>query len=237
MLGQVNGTNTILFITKKDVSQDYQKDITYRQIMSDYREGKAEPNRTQLTLGVDRINYPKDCGMAMANLLMVKLLLNIVVSTLKAQYMMMDIKNIYLDTPLKRYEYLQLKLDDMPDDIKRHYKLRGKATQDGWKYVEVRKGMCGLPQAGLLVQELATNGYTQSKLTPGLWKHHTKPIQFCLIVDDFGVQYMGRENAKYLKQILERCYEISTGWNGTTFSGIIQNVKCISLWQATFRKP
>ena len=48
-----------------------------------------------------------------------------------------------------------------------------KATDEGWVYIEVGKGMYGLPQAGLLAQHLleqrlARNGYTQSKQTPGL---------------------------------------------------------------------
>ena len=33
------------------------------------------------------------------------------------------------------------------------------------------------------------NGYMHSKLTH-LWKHHMRPIQFCLVVDDFGIKYV-----------------------------------------------
>ena len=68
-----------------------------------------------------------------------------------------------------------------------------KVTNDGWVYIEIRKGMYGLPQAGLLAQEfleqqLAKNEYTQSKPTTGLWRNQTQPIQICLVVDDFGVK-------------------------------------------------
>ena len=35
----------------------------------------------------------------------------------------------------------------------------------------------------------------QSKLTPVLWKHHMGPIQFCLIIDDFIVKYVGRDKS------------------------------------------
>ena len=87
----------------------------------------------------------------------------------------------------------------MLDNIKMHYNLMGKATQDGWVYLEVRKGMFILPQARLLLQEvlkeyLTKHRYTQSKLTPSFWEHHTKPSQFCRMVDDFGVKYSGRES-------------------------------------------
>ena len=68
--------------------------------------------------------------------------------------MTMDIKNFYLNNPLKHYEYLWLKLADISEDVKMHNELNGKAAMDGVVYVEVRKGMYGLLQAGLLAEEL-----------------------------------------------------------------------------------
>ena len=65
-----------------------------------------------------------------------------------------DVKNLYLDTPLTRYEYVQLRLADIPDGIIEEYKLKDIATAEGFVYIEVRKGMYGLPQAGLLAQQL-----------------------------------------------------------------------------------
>ena len=84
-------------------------------------------------------------------------------------------------------------MSDIPEDVQHHYELQKKVTSEGWVYVEIRKGMYGLPQAGSLAQELlekqlTKNGYTQSKLTPGLWTHHTRRITFCLVIDDFGVK-------------------------------------------------
>jgi hypothetical protein len=60
-------------------------------------------------------------------------------------------------------------------------------------YIEVHKCMNGLPQAGILMDQLlahrlAIRGYHQAKFTPGIWRHVTRPIQFTLVVDDFGVQ-------------------------------------------------
>ena len=86
-------------------------------------------------------------------------------------------------------------------------------------YIEVRKGVHGLPQMGLLAQDflkqqLARNGFTQSKLTPRLLTHHTRSIQFFLMVDDFGIKYVGREHAEHLHQSLEETYEIMTDWGG-----------------------
>jgi len=59
--------------------------------------------------------------------------------------MSLDIKNFHLNTPLKRYEYLRLKLDNFPEDVIEQYNLRDKATKEGFVYVEVRKCMYCLP--------------------------------------------------------------------------------------------
>ena len=67
--------------------------------------------------------------------------------------MMADIKNVYLITPLKRWEYIRLRLSDIPAEVINEYNLMEKTTKDGSVYVEVRRGMYGLPQAGLLAQE------------------------------------------------------------------------------------
>ena len=41
-------------------------------------------------------------------------------------------------------------------------------------------------------------GTTKANYVPGLWKHDTRPIQFTLVVDDFGVKYVGEEHAHYI---------------------------------------
>ena len=91
----------------------------------------------------------------------------------------------------------------MPDDVIEHYNLRDKATPDGYIYCKIQKGMYGLPQASIIAQQLLKehlqkHGYRQSQMTPGLWKHNTRPISFSLVVDDFGVKYVGKENAQHL---------------------------------------
>ena len=55
---------------------------------------------------------------------------------------------------MKRYEYLKLKLCDIPEEIINEYNLLDIATPDKSVYVEVCKGMYGLPQAGLIANEL-----------------------------------------------------------------------------------
>jgi hypothetical protein len=42
----------------------------------------------------------------------------------------------------------------MPEDVIKHYHLCDIATPDGYVYCEIRQGMYGLPQAGIIAQEL-----------------------------------------------------------------------------------
>ena len=56
--------------------------------------------------------------------------------------------------------------------------------------------------------------------TPGLWLHEWRPIQFFLVVDYFGVKYVGKEHAKHLVDTLEENYEISEDWEGKKYCGL-----------------
>ena len=218
-------TNTIKFISKNEVPHGRRKDVTYGQFVCTIRPEKAEKNRTRFTVGGDRINYPGEVATPTADMLVAKMLFNSVVSTKGAKFMTLDISNFYLMTPLKRPEYIRMKITDIPEEIIREYKLRDKASPDGSIYIVATKGMYGLPQAGLLANELLEkrlngHGYRQSKLVPGLWKHDWRPIQFTLVVDDFGVKYIGEEHAHHLKESLEHDYKVTTDWTGNHYIGI-----------------
>ncbi|KAL7474338.1 hypothetical protein ACHAW6_000313 [Cyclotella cf. meneghiniana] len=109
-------------------------------------------------------------------MLVAKILFNSIISTPGAKFMTMDISNFYLMTPLPRPKYIRVKLLDLPEEIIKEYILRDKANKKGYIFLKVVKGMYGLPQAGLLANELLEkllnkHGYFQSKLIPSLWKH------------------------------------------------------------------
>lgn len=76
-----------------------------------------------------------------------------------------------------------------------------KMTSDGCVYVEIRRTMYGQPQTGLMAQELLEKhlnetDYFQSMLVPGLWRHKWRPITFSLVVEDFGVKYVGEDHCR-----------------------------------------
>ena len=53
-------------------------------------------------------------------------------------------------------------------------------------------------------KNLGPAGYYEVPHTPGLFTNVTCPIQFTLVVDDFGVKYVGKEHADHLIKTLEK---------------------------------
>ncbi len=119
------------------------------------------------------IDFPGNKSTPTADLLTAKLLFNSTISTLGATFYGIDLANFYLNTPMPTPKYMRLKLDIIPDEIIDHYNLRDLVDEDGWVYIKIRKGMYGLPQAGILANQLlekrlAKKRYYQCQHTPGL---------------------------------------------------------------------
>jgi hypothetical protein len=94
---------------------------------------------------------------------------------------------------------------------------------EGWVYIEIRKGVYGLKQAGLLATQLlhkclAPFGYYPARQTAGMWLHKTRPIALYLIVDDFAVKYVGKQHVDNLRGALLRSYELTTDWKCKVYS-------------------
>ena len=209
--------------------------MTYGSFSYDLKPNKEEVNRTRLTMGGDRINYPDDCGTPTADMILFKILVNSIISTPNAKFFMMDIKDFYLRTPMKRQEYMRLKLTDIPDKVIEYYNLKELATPDGYVYCEVTKEMYGLPQAGIIAQELLAkqlgeHGYYQSKIIDGLWKHKTRPICFCLMVDNFAMKYINQMDADHLINTIRMYYPMTADKDATKYIGLTVQ------WDYTNRK-
>jgi hypothetical protein len=109
---------------------------------------------------------------------------------------------------MEDYEDMRIPVRHVPDIIMKTYNLQDK-IHNGHAYVEIRKGMYGLPHAGKiandkLVKHLSENGYPQAQHTHGLFSHITrKGLILSLVVDDFGVQYTSRADAEHLVTTLQ----------------------------------
>ena len=85
----------------------------------------------------------------------------------------------------------------------------------------VRPSQGGNPCRKQLIHLIGSYSYSPVPHTPGLWCHQWHPITFCLVVDDFGVKYIGKEHADHLIQCLRNHYqELEIDWAGKHFCGI-----------------
>ena len=119
---------------------------------------------------------------------------------------------------------MRMPINLIPEEFATLYNLHEK-VKNGFVYMQIEKGMYGLPQAGILANKLlrkrlAPHGYYEMPHTPGLWRHIHRPIQFTLVVDDFGVKYTGKEHADHLLHALKTKYEVSEDWDGQLYCGI-----------------
>jgi hypothetical protein len=159
----IEGTKTIKFISRSQVPAG--RTITYAHFCANIRPQMAETHQY----------YPGEVSKKTAGWTTIKLLLNSVVSKPTARFMTADVKTFYLNTPLERPEYMRIPIKLIPQEIIDDYKLQPLVHHD-YVYVEINKGMYGLPQAGLLANKLlprrlAKYGYYQAT------RPHTWPLE------------------------------------------------------------
>jgi hypothetical protein len=146
-----------------------------------------------------------------------KLMWNSVLSTEGAKYMCLDIKIFNLSAPLDQFEYMKMPIALFPEWIVKQYNL-----------IEMQRAVWGLPQAGILANKLLRkcllpHGYYKCAITPGLRKHKTRPISFTLVVDNFGMKYVGKEHVDHLIWCIKQKYELTADWTGNLYRGIKLN--------------
>lgn len=69
-------------------------------------------------------------------------------------------------------------------------------------------------------KRLNDKGYRQSDTTPGYWKHDWRPISFSLVVDGFGVKYVGEQHANHLLAVLRKDYVVNKNAKGNKYCGV-----------------
>ncbi|KAL7490192.1 hypothetical protein ACHAW6_015938 [Cyclotella cf. meneghiniana] len=111
-----------------------------------------------------------------------------------------------------------------PNEFVTEYNLAA-IVYKGWVHFEIWRGIYGLPQSGILANNLLEkcfnhHGYYQTPTTPGLWQHKWHPILFCLIVDDFGIKYVETSHLQHLREALTEHYTISEDLTSRKFAGI-----------------
>ena len=100
--------------------------MTYASFILDHKPFKAEPHRVYITVGGDRIPFEDDDGSPASNILETKVLINSIISDAfkGAKFMGADISDDFLDNPMKTAEFMKVKYNHIPDDIKHFYNLQ-----------------------------------------------------------------------------------------------------------------
>ena len=126
---------------------------------------------------------------------------------------------------MDRFEYMFLPIAVIHKEIIDQYHLQDK-EHNGKIYLGIRKGMYELSQAGILANKqlqrnLQPHGYYPCKYTLGLWIHKIRAITFSLVVDDFGIKYIHKEDVEHLYNTLHKYYpKLTIDWSGGLYCGI-----------------
>jgi hypothetical protein len=72
-----------------------------------------------------------------------------------------------------------------------------------------------------LCHKLTSFGYNESTNTPGLWHHESRPITFGLVVDDFGVKFVNKDNVDHLVSSIKKAYTPTKDWTGNLYFWIM----------------
>jgi hypothetical protein len=89
----------------------------------DIKDHKEEKERTRLTVGGDQIEYPGNKSTRTAGLTTAKIIINSVISILGAKFLVIDITNFYLNTPLGRFKYMVINLSSLSQETIDKYDL------------------------------------------------------------------------------------------------------------------
>ena len=222
---RIEGSGTLFFVRKHTIPAD--RKVSYTNMICDIRPQKEETHHVRITAGGDRLEYPHDPSSQAVSMINAKIHINSTISDAHkgARYMVVDIKNIYLGTPMSYYQYIRVKPEDLPQEIWDDPRYDIHIESDGYIYLEIRKGMYGLKEAGILVfnqlvEKLAPFGYRPMKHTAGLWKHDTRKTTFALCVDDFGIKYFSNDDANHLLSALRSNYKVTVDWKGELYCGM-----------------
>ena len=181
----------------------------------DHRPQKEDSYHIRVTAGGNLIKCVGKLSVQTANITAAKLQWNSVISTKDARYMCLDLSLFYPMADLDYYEYMKMPLNLFPQWIIDQYDLNTHAV-NGMVHIEMHKAVYGLPQAGILAnkklrRELEPHGYLEHENTPGLWYHKKRPVVLTLVVDDFGVKYVGKEHVDRLISCLKQSKYKLTG--------------------------
>ena len=122
----------------------------HTSMVSEIRPHKPDTLRVRITVGGGNIELNYDVGTPTTELSTAKILINSTLYTPGAKWCGFELVSMYLNTGLTTNEYLKIHINRIPQEFIYEYDLNEYVTPDGWVFAKIRKGMFGLPQAGIL---------------------------------------------------------------------------------------
>ena len=178
----VAGISTIFFIPQDKFTSNTK--VTYANLICDLRPLKSETHRVKMIVGGDKLVYDGDPSSPTISLLNTKIFLNSVISYAHKgeRFSSADIKNHHLQSPMKQFQYMHIPLKYFTDEIRQEYNIMD-ISENGYGYIEIRKGIYSFKIAGIIafnyvVNNVAPHGYYPVRYTPSLCKHETRKNDF-----------------------------------------------------------
>ena len=102
-------------------------------------------------MGGDKLKFDGPVSTLTSNLITSKIHWNSVISTPSAKYLVVGIKNFYLNNPISNHEYYNIVIILIPQDVIDKYNLMDKQI-NVFLYVRLEKGMYGLFQEEIIAR-------------------------------------------------------------------------------------
>ena len=84
--------------------------------------GKSDLHRTRITIWGKNVRYPGNVGTKIASLELLNIMINSVISRTGAKLTALEISNFYLNTPMKKAEYVKIQFSKIPQEFVDEYK-------------------------------------------------------------------------------------------------------------------
>ena len=189
-------------------------------------KANAVSRRVRGTAGGDRIDFPYSVSSSTASMTCFKMLLNDTVSS-DSNLGSADATDFYLGADLPSPQSIKIYCDtfDAQTLLDLGFTPYIKTEPSGKRYAhcDILRSMYGLGCSGLLshlrlLAQLYSCDYIQTD-TPCLFRHSTRDITFCLVVDDFGIKYSNPADLSFLVDCLSQLYHAKVHPVGTKYLG------------------
>jgi hypothetical protein len=194
-------------------------------------KGDAIERRVRGTAGGGRITFPCSASSSTASLTCFKMLLNDIISS-DSCFGSANATGFYLDADLHdccRHDPQSLKIYCDTFDAATLLALgftpflKKEPSGKTYVYCDVLRAMPGLAISGLLSQlrllaQLHSYDFIKTA-TPCLFRHRTRDITFCLVVDDFAIRYKNLDDLQCFTACLGGLYHIKVHPECVSFLG------------------